>query len=102
MATNKRRRERYQHDETYRERRLRDAQERRDAKRQEQDRLLRLRGWQHISSAPDDEYVLLYDPQIFWPVIARLAEDGQWMCIHYDGPQPRPTHWRWPLELPLP
>jgi hypothetical protein len=60
-----------------------------------------LRGWQHISSVPDNEAVIIYDPNIFWPVVATL-EDGHWRCIHYQGPEPRPTHWRRILEVPLP
>lgn len=102
MATNQRRRERYGEDESYRERRLRYQREKRAAEKAERERHLRLRGWEPIGTAPDGEYILLWDPDIFWPFVAKLDEDGLWRCIHYDGPQPRPTHWRWPLELPLP
>ena len=101
MATNDRRRERYKTDETYRERRLRQAREARDAQKRELAKLKRLRGWEPIGTVPDNEMVLIWDPKIFWPVLA-MCRDGQWKCVHYDGPQPRPTHWRKPLELPLP
>ena len=100
MASNERRRERYQTDETYRERRLRAVQERRAQLRAIREREKRLRGWKTIDSAPDGETILIYDPQIFWPVVAAL-KDGHWKCVHYDGPEPRPTHWRYLLEVPL-
>lgn len=101
MATNERRRERYALDETYRERRVREVRERREAHRAEFNRRKRLRGWEPIASCPDDEVVLIYDPKIFWPVVASLR-DGKWDCVHYDGVDPHPTHWRRVLEVPLP
>lgn len=101
MSTNERRRLRYQTDETYRERRLREVRERRAFLRQERERKKRLRGWEPIATVPDNEVVLIYDPAVFWPVVAML-KDGHWKCMHYQGPEPRPTHWRRPLELPLP
>lgn len=101
MATNQRRKERYHTDEDYRQRRLRQVQESREAKRVEREKVKRLRGWQPISSVPDNLMVMIYDPKIFWPIVASL-EDGQWRCIHYEGVEPRPTHWRPLLEIPLP
>lgn len=100
MATNERRKERYRTDETYRQRRLRQVQESREAKRLEREKVKRLRGWQHIASVPENIAVMIYDPEIFWPIVASL-EDGQWRCIHYCGTVPRPTHWRHILEVPL-
>jgi hypothetical protein len=101
MATKERRKERYRTDEDYRQRRLRQVQERRAALRLQRDKEKRLRGWSDISSVPDNLAVLIYDPDIFWPVVA-ILEDGHWRCIHYQGPEPRPTHWRHILETPLP
>lgn len=100
MATNQRRRERYQEDETYRERRKRQAKEYRESKRMEARRIERQRGWEPIATAPDNEVILLYDPHIFWPITARLR-NHEWECINYAGPDPRPTHWRYPLKVPL-
>ena len=101
MATNERRRLRYKTDETYRQRRLRQAQEARDSQKRALAKVQRLRGWSYIDSVPDNEMVLIWDPKIFWPILAMLKND-HWECVHYDGPEPRPTHWRKPLELPLP
>jgi hypothetical protein len=101
MATNERRKHRYHNDEDYRRRRIRQAQEARANRKLQQEKAKRLRGWEHISSVPDNEAVIIYDPDIFWPVVAAL-EDGHWRCIHYQGPEPRPTHWRRILEVPLP
>lgn len=101
MASNKRRKERYHTDEDYRERRLRQVRESREAARIQREKLKRLRGWEPIASVPDNLTVLIYDPEIFWPIVACL-EDGHWRCIHYQGPEPRPTHWRKVLEIPLP
>lgn len=101
MATAQRRRERYALDENYRERRIREVHERREAHREAMAKKRRLRGWETIDSCPDDEVVMLYDPKIFWPIVASMR-DGRWDCVHYDGPDPRPTHWRRLLEVPLP
>lgn len=101
MATNERRRERYALDETYRERRLRQVREAREAKRKEKEKEKRLRGWSPIGTVPDNEVVMLYDPQVFWPILAAL-QDGHWKYIHYDGPPIKPTHWRRVIEVPLP
>lgn len=100
MATRDRRRERYATDEDYRERRKREAQEQRAAAKLASLREKRLRGWKPIHSAPDNEVILLYDPHIFWPIVGAL-EGGHWTCVHYTGPEPRPTHWRYLLEVPL-
>jgi hypothetical protein len=100
VSTNERRRERYAKDETYRERRLRAVRERRQQIQKERDRLKRLRGWEPIHSAPENEWIILYDPYVFWPVVATL-KDGQWRGVHYEGAI-RPTHWRRLLEVPLP
>ena len=99
MATNERRRERYALDETYRERRIRAAREAREAKRREYNRKKLLKGWADIATAPDNEVILIYDPSIFWPIVASL-KDGEWDCVHYEGPVPRPTHWRHLIEVP--
>lgn len=99
MASNERRRERYATDETYRERQLRQVKETREAARRKREELKRMRGWEPIATAPDNEVVLIYDPGIFWPVVAKL-EKQRWVCLHYRGPEPRPTHWRRVLEVP--
>lgn len=101
MATSQRQRERYANDESYRERKLRQVREARAAARVERERIRQLKGWRHISSAPENEVILLYDPNIFWPVVAKLV-DQEWECIHYIGPQIHPTHWRYMLEIPKP
>ena len=62
-------------------------------------RLKLLRGWHHIGSAPDNEVVLLYDPSIIWPIVAKLVNQ-KWEYIHYNGPDIHPTHWRYMLETP--
>lgn len=100
MATNERRRERYASDETYRERKIRAARERREQERKARERLKRLRGWKPIATVPDNEVVLIYDPDIFWPIVARI-KDQRWDCIHYQGPQPHPIYWRYMIEVPL-
>jgi hypothetical protein len=95
----KRQRERYLTDEGYRERKVRQARELRERKRKERERLRLMRGWHPIHSAPDNEVILLYDPAIFWPIVAKLVNQ-KWECIHYQGPDIRPTHWRYMLEVP--
>ena len=99
MATNERRRERYRLDETYRERRIRQVQEARQAQRVERQRQKRLKGWADIATAPENEVIMLYDPTVFWPILASL-KDGEWNYVHYDGPRLRPTHWRYLIEMP--
>lgn len=99
MSSNKRLRERYATDETYRERKLRQVRELREARRKERARIRLLKGWQPIGTVPDNEVVLIYDPDIFWPIVAKL-KDQHWDCLHYTGPEPRPTHWRHLLEVP--
>ena len=102
MATNQRRRERYAQDETYRERRARDVRERREARKLEQEREKRLRGWLPISNVPNDEVVFLYDPAVFWPVIGHFSSvENEWVYVHYDGLPLRPTHWRHLLQVPM-
>lgn len=102
MATNDRRRERYAQDETYRERRLRDVRERREARRIEKEKLERLRGWATIDSLPNEEVVFLYDPAVFWPVIGHFSStENEWVYVHYDGIPLRPTHWRPLMGVPL-
>lgn len=83
----------------YRQARLDAANARWQARRDEKERLRLLRGWQTIDSAPENEVIILYDPVIFWPVVAEW--DGKdWKCLHYDGAV-RPTHWRPILPIPL-
>ncbi len=101
MASNERRRERYRTDESYRERRLRQAQDARDTQIAERERIKRLRGWEPIGTAPDGEMILLYDPKVFWPVVAMMGKTGEWDCVHYQGPPIRPTHWRPTMKTPL-
>ncbi len=99
MATNQRQRDRYAQDETYRERKIRQAQEHRAKLRKERERLKLMRGWHPIITVPDNEVVLLYDPEVFWPVVAKL-KNQKWEYIHYQGPELHPTHWRYMLEIP--
>lgn len=100
MVSNERRRERYATDESYRERQLRQVRESRERKKRERQRVALLRGWRDIVTAPDNEVVLIYDPAIFWPIVAKL-KDQHWECLHYQGPEPRPTHWRYMIEAPI-
>lgn len=58
-----------------------------------------MRGWHPIITVPDNEVVLLYDPEVFWPVVAKL-KNQKWEYIHYQGPELHPTHWRYMLEIP--
>jgi hypothetical protein len=99
VASSQRQRERYATDETYRERRIRQVREHRERKRKERERAKLLRGWAPISTAPDNEVVLLYDPEVFWPVVAKL-DNHRWEYIHYQGPDIYPTHWRYMIEIP--
>lgn len=101
MATNGRRRTRYREDPDYRRSRIEYALARRASQRAERERIKRLRGWQTIDSAPENEAIILYDPKVFWPVVASWDGKG-WACVHYEGPPLRPTHWRPILQLPLP
>lgn len=101
MATADRRRERYRTDPDYRRARIQAALDRRAQKREAKERELRLRGWRTIDSVPDNETVILYDPKVFWPVVASW-NGKDWDCVHYEGPPIRPTHWRPVLLLPLP
>jgi hypothetical protein len=100
MATNDRRKERYHSDPEYRQRRIQQVKDQREAVKRRREAEKRLRGWLPISSCPENEVILIYDPDIFWPVVASI-KDGQWKCVHYQGPRPRPTHWRRVLEVPL-
>lgn len=101
MATAKRRKLRYATDETYRERKLRDSRERREALKLAKEQERKLAGWMDISSVPDEHMVIIHDPDIWGPVLAFLGRDGHWHCLHYSGPEPRPTHWRYMLRLPV-
>lgn len=96
MATNQRRKERYHSDPEYRRKRIEDALARKKPKPVD-----RLRGWEPIHSAPETETVFLYDPEIFWPVLATWDSDRHdWEGVHYEG-KIRPTHWRYPPKVPL-
>lgn len=100
MSSNRKRRERYAQDETYRDRQLRAVRERRENQKRWREQVKRLRGWKLISSVPENEIVLIYDPVIFWPIVAKL-KDHRWQCLHYQGPAPRPTHWKHIDQVPL-
>lgn len=102
MATAKRRRERYHSDDEYRRARIQAAWDRRQLQRAERERQKRMRGWYHIDTAPENEVIALYDPAVFWPVLAEWDRDGQtWKPVHYEGPPLRPTHWRPTWQIPL-
>lgn len=100
MASIARQRERYRTDPAYRLTKLEAANQRKRDLAMQRERARRLRGWSDISTVPENETVLLYDPTIFWPVVATW--DGtDWDCAHYEG-RVRPTHWRFPIPVPLP
>jgi hypothetical protein len=102
VATNERRRQRYATDEDYRERKLRASREKREQVKLAKEAEQKLAGWQHISSVPDEHYVMIHDPDIWGVILAYHGHDGHWHCLHYSGPEPRPTHWRYMPRLPEP
>jgi hypothetical protein len=100
MATNERRKQRYATDAEYRQRRQRQAREVREAAKRAKEIEQKLAGWQHIHSVPTEHMVMLHDPNIWGVILAYLGHDGHWHCLHYSGPEPRPTHWRYMPRLP--
>jgi len=50
--------------------------------------------WQPIGTAPNDRYILVYEPELNLVSIATQGKDGRWWD---DGNLCHPTHW-----MPLP
>ena len=101
MATPRRRRERYATDEDYRQRKLREVREAREAKKLAALKLKRLRGWSHIHSCPENEAVIIYDPDIFGSASRHLDRVAIGTVCIIVAPNPAPPTGDICLRLPV-